>query len=282
MLPTPNYTRIPNIILDEHMAALTPAELACILYICRRTDGFHRHADAISIEQFSTGIKTADGRVIDGGTGLSAATVKRALKSLEERGLIVRDRRTRKSGGSAPTVYALATSNDSDGGSPVSQGGWLKLSQGVAQNEPPGGLTSEPHKKKVFRKKDSEDDENEVEHELGIDMHGDSWLNERVLPVKYKIKKREDRDLVRAVLDMDIPNAFARREAVLEAVRGAGPGKAGEAALAMCRSINGRPELFPKRSNKAQELREGGKSPAGSRETKDERVQRELAEWVEE
>jgi DNA-binding transcriptional ArsR family regulator len=63
---------------------LSGAELKVLLYVCRRTFGFKRDYDAISLVQISGGIKTRDGRVLDMGTGLSKRHVQRAIKRLEE------------------------------------------------------------------------------------------------------------------------------------------------------------------------------------------------------
>jgi hypothetical protein len=38
----PNYTQVPDVILDELMANLTGAELKVLLYIVRRTFGFQK------------------------------------------------------------------------------------------------------------------------------------------------------------------------------------------------------------------------------------------------
>lgn len=38
----PNYTQVPDVILDELMANLTGAELKVLLYIVRRTSGFQK------------------------------------------------------------------------------------------------------------------------------------------------------------------------------------------------------------------------------------------------
>lgn len=89
---TPNFTQIPNIILDEYLSRLSHAETKVLLYLCRRTYGFHKQGDYISISQICNGIKTSDGTVLDTGTGLSNKPVIGALKKLEEIGLITSKR----------------------------------------------------------------------------------------------------------------------------------------------------------------------------------------------
>jgi len=84
----PNSTQIPNIVLDLLVPKLPPAEARCILYISRRTFGFHRSKDRISLSQFIGGIISRDGKRLDYGTGLSRPSVVEALKNLFKAGAI--------------------------------------------------------------------------------------------------------------------------------------------------------------------------------------------------
>src|ERR671933_1702421 len=90
---SPTTTQVPDQLFDELLSTLTGAELKVLLYIVRRTFGFKRMADNISLNQICHGITTADGRVLDRGTGLSQSTVLTALKSLTQRRVIVAVRR---------------------------------------------------------------------------------------------------------------------------------------------------------------------------------------------
>ena len=85
---SPNTTPIPDEVFDELLADLSSAELKVLLYICRRTFGFKKESDTISLNQIAEGITTRDGRVIDKGTGLSKRHVQRALKRLEEQQIV--------------------------------------------------------------------------------------------------------------------------------------------------------------------------------------------------
>lgn len=85
----PNSTQFPNIILDFLLPKLPEAETKCLLYICRRTFGFHRDEDRISFTQFIYGIKSREGKILDSGTGLSRTSVNSALKSLSHSGAIL-------------------------------------------------------------------------------------------------------------------------------------------------------------------------------------------------
>lgn len=85
----PTTTPIPDELFDELMSDLSGAELKVLLYICRRTFGFKKESDKISLNQISNGIITKDGRVLDKGTGLSKRHIQRALKTLELKNAIV-------------------------------------------------------------------------------------------------------------------------------------------------------------------------------------------------
>lgn len=78
----PNSTQIPNVILDKILPGIPEAESKCLLYICRRTYGFHKERDRISLTQFVKGITGRDGEPLDYGTGLSRPSVVEALRHL--------------------------------------------------------------------------------------------------------------------------------------------------------------------------------------------------------
>src|SRR5437773_1424406 len=86
----PNSTQVPDVILDHWMAELSGAEFKVLLYVARRTYGFGKDADNISISQLATGIRRRDGSVLDRGTGLSRTGVKEACNGLIVKGLLIR------------------------------------------------------------------------------------------------------------------------------------------------------------------------------------------------
>jgi len=77
MLEVPNHTQIPNIIIDQHMAELSHAQFKVLMAICRKTIGWHKQSDYISISQI---VELA---------GVSNKTVVGAIKQLEKKGFIV-------------------------------------------------------------------------------------------------------------------------------------------------------------------------------------------------
>lgn len=103
----PTYTTIPNEMIDTLMAGLSGAEFKVLVYVARRTFGFHRDAAGISFSQLCTGLVTRDGRRLDCGTGLGRSTVQAAVESLETAGYLVVRRNTGKNGALASNTYTL-------------------------------------------------------------------------------------------------------------------------------------------------------------------------------
>lgn len=108
-LKRPTTTPVPDEIFDEWLAVLGDAELRVLLYIVRRTFGFDkRSGDTISYTQFTQGITTRDGRVLDQGCGVRNRTnLAKALRKLEARGLIRRVQGRTPEGDAAVTFYVL-------------------------------------------------------------------------------------------------------------------------------------------------------------------------------
>jgi Bacteriophage replication protein O len=108
----PNGTIVPDEVFDVLLPELTDAELRVLLYIIRRTFGFKRNSDDISLRQMVEGITTKDGRVLDRGAGLSKAGAAKALKGLVAKGIIVAKRNSSPERGNEPTTYALRFENE--------------------------------------------------------------------------------------------------------------------------------------------------------------------------
>lgn len=93
--PTTNYWRYPKD-LNGHWHELTGSEQKVLDYILRHTWGFNKTSDKISRKQFQFGIQKKNGDWLDRGTGLSQASISRALNGLEEKGFIIRLRKGKK------------------------------------------------------------------------------------------------------------------------------------------------------------------------------------------
>src|SRR5205814_9739207 len=104
---SPNYTQVPDELFDELLPDLSGAELKVLLYIIRRTFGFKRDSDSISLSQMLNGLQTRDGRTLDRGVGISKPTPLQALRSLEEKNIIETERRRSVERGDEPTIYRV-------------------------------------------------------------------------------------------------------------------------------------------------------------------------------
>ncbi len=134
----PNYTMVPDELFDDLLADLSGSEVKALLYIVRRTFGFKRDSDSISINQMLEGITARDGRVLDRGTGLARSTLVTALKSLEERNVIISERRSSPDQGFEATIYRLnVIGYEPEGRSenPVTPS--MKIELGVSENRTP-------------------------------------------------------------------------------------------------------------------------------------------------
>src|SRR6476661_466484 len=103
----PNYTQVPDELFDLLMPCLSECELRVLLYIIRRTFGFKRDSDFISLSQLVDGIVTRDGQRLDFGAGVARSSAVRALKGLVEKGVIVATKRSSVQRGNETTSYAL-------------------------------------------------------------------------------------------------------------------------------------------------------------------------------
>ena len=74
----PNYTQLPNALIDYWMTELSHPELKVMLFIARKTFGWHKVRDRLSISQ------------IDVATGCGRSRTCKTLCSLIERGLIIK------------------------------------------------------------------------------------------------------------------------------------------------------------------------------------------------
>ena len=81
---SPNYTPVPDELFDELLPDLGEAELRVPLYIVRRTFGFKKDSDSISLSQMIGGITTRDRRLQPDDRALIARELSRP-GYLEER-----------------------------------------------------------------------------------------------------------------------------------------------------------------------------------------------------
>jgi phage replication O-like protein O len=137
----PNSTQVPDIILDHWMAELSGAEFKVVMYIARRTYGFGKERDTISLTQIAEGIVRRDGTVLDRGTGISRASVARSVKTLEEMGIIIRKTNLSETGREfEENTYSINLDWQPKGGSAT--GGQDTSPAPTSDGSEPGGVVS--------------------------------------------------------------------------------------------------------------------------------------------
>jgi len=149
-VPAWSTTATPDWLFDDVAPDLAKAPLKVLLYIVRRTCGFRKLADAISLTQFQHGITTRDGRQLDKGCGVTNRTaLLRALDDLEMRGLIAHQDAIHADGGNATTIYYLL--GPGQGGGAVSAPPPMRQDGrgGVPLAHPPGVPLAHPQQTDV-------------------------------------------------------------------------------------------------------------------------------------
>lgn len=110
MLRLPNHTQVPNAFMDDHLKDLNGASIKVFLVICRKTIGWHKATEAVSYTQ------------LEQATGLVPNSVLRAISELEERGLLLSERRsgmtTRYTVNFATTIKSEVDHYKNDSGTP--------------------------------------------------------------------------------------------------------------------------------------------------------------------
>ena len=98
----PNSFQVPNALVDDLMAELGGVELKCYLLVIRKTKGWSKEFDAISLSQFVTF------------TGAGKTAVINALKNLVDAGLLVRKVGVRNTSVYAINLFKNSTSSESE------------------------------------------------------------------------------------------------------------------------------------------------------------------------
>lgn len=98
----PNSFQVPNALVDDLMAELGGIELKCYLLVIRKTKGWNKEYDAISLTQF---VKF---------TGAGKTAVVDALKKLVDLGLLVKKTGVRNTSVYAINLFEKQTSSESE------------------------------------------------------------------------------------------------------------------------------------------------------------------------
>ena len=135
----PNATPIPDELFDQLLPDLTGNELKVLLYIFRRTLGFKKREDAVALSQLVDGIvhREPDGTEtrLDRGAGVSRRGAMRAIRSLEEEGIIEIVRAQTSVGDSEINVYRPRF---------IGEEGRVKMTLPQGQNDPTGRVKMTP------------------------------------------------------------------------------------------------------------------------------------------
>jgi len=103
----PSYTQVPDALFDVLLPYLSDAELRVLLYLIRRTFGFKKRSDAVSLSQIVNGIVKKDGERLDHGAGLSKNAACVAIKKLEAKSIILAERQQSAARGFEATTYSV-------------------------------------------------------------------------------------------------------------------------------------------------------------------------------
>jgi hypothetical protein len=99
-VPAPNYTNAPNALFDEWLPRLKLVELRVLMVVIRKTFGWHKIRDRISLTQ------------LEKFTGSQRGDIIKAAKALEELGLLRKDVTGRN--GDQESYYELVVHEDSN------------------------------------------------------------------------------------------------------------------------------------------------------------------------
>lgn len=139
----PNYTQIPNEIIDKWMRDLSGLQFKIIICICRKTFGWHKDKDKISVSQ------------LEEMTGSSWRRMFNAVKDLEKVGMITVTRTSGKASEFSIKVASIETTPDK-----MSRGLHDKMSGVPIDKMSP---TKESFKETLQKKKEGEADASTLE-----------------------------------------------------------------------------------------------------------------------
>lgn len=99
-IPQPNFTQAPNVLFDEWLPLLTHVELKVLMVIMRKTFGWHKIRDQISLSQ------------LEKYTGSKRSNIITAAENLQKLGLILKQVIGKQ--GEQETYYELIIKEDSN------------------------------------------------------------------------------------------------------------------------------------------------------------------------
>lgn len=177
----PNFTQMPNILFDEWLPKLRHAELLVLLAIYRKTFGYHKSKDQISLSQL---MKL---------TGLAKQHIVSAATKLEHKKLVKKI--VSGKNGNQQTIYEIITSEEQETSNlelPVTQSyrlhkvtGNVELQEtGNVELPPPGNIklpTKETNINKEEKKKESKPKKTEQSSLASEEAHDSSFFSNIIL-----------------------------------------------------------------------------------------------------
>lgn len=103
----PNYTLVPDEVFDFLLSLLSGSEIKTLLYITRRTFGYSKESENISLKRMLKGYIDKDRNIIDNGVGLTKPSLLKTLRSLSKNKIIIKEKQFSKERGDEPTNYRL-------------------------------------------------------------------------------------------------------------------------------------------------------------------------------
>jgi len=174
-VPAPNFTKLPNVLIDEWLPFLSEVETKVLLVIMRKTFGWHKTRDRISLSQ------------LEEMTGALRQAVLRATKSLAEKGIITKTVEGKM--GDQQTFYDLLV-NDSNNSYQCDEHTGTSV-----MNTPPPSVMNTPTKETLLKENSKEKKEKKEKgvppptpHSAGADSLCDFFLS--------KIKERRPQFIV--------------------------------------------------------------------------------------
>jgi len=139
----PNFTQIPNVFFDYWMAILSPGEFKILMCIARKTFGWHKDNDSISLSQI---VKM---------TGLSRRGVVKVIAKLEKIKLIICRRNQSEEYGCVASTFKILV-HEPEKVSENTQARELSAPPPRELSAPPLGNSVHPQKKDLTKEKEKQ------------------------------------------------------------------------------------------------------------------------------
>lgn len=175
----PNTSAIPNILFDYWMFKLSPAEFKVLMCIARKTYGWHKNNDQISIRQ------------IEKMTGLHRSGIIKNIDSLTTLGLLNKIKSKTSDGDDAPNRYEVNVY--------CVEGGSLQNRLGVGESvDPPVVYSVDPQKKDLTKERHTKENiaRSEEKADDPPDRKPDSSHTPASPTVQAKVKRSSFQDSI--------------------------------------------------------------------------------------